>query len=95
KPTLINTIHRSFFENKENTSIVATVYKPIKKIFKTSDQIDIPKVSDQQFVQGYLSNKEFNYYPDIKEDIIKLFCKEYNEWRNEFLSSVDKQIKDS
>ncbi|CAG8726486.1 10783_t:CDS:2, partial [Dentiscutata heterogama] len=54
---------------------------------------EIPEISDQQFVQYYLSNKEFDNYPEIKKEIIELFRKEYITWREMFLLSVENNLK--
>ncbi|CAG8575344.1 19064_t:CDS:2, partial [Racocetra fulgida] len=73
-----------------------SIFNPQKILsqVKNSDQ-DKLEISDQEFVQNYLFNKEFDAYPNLKNEVIDLFRKEYFEWKDNFLLSVDELIKDS
>ncbi|CAG8745959.1 29434_t:CDS:10, partial [Gigaspora margarita] len=68
------------------------VSKYYKNLPENSDQNEI---SDQQFVQSYLSNKDFNAYPDAKKQIIEFFRNEYVIWKDTLLPSIEERIKDS
>ncbi|KAF0504096.1 hypothetical protein F8M41_019632 [Gigaspora margarita] len=93
---LIYIIYQNLFENKSNYDKLIQNLKDFhKKLLKIPDQEDIPEIPDQQFIQSYLNNKEFDNYPDIKEEIIKLFYNEYTTWRDTFLNSIGDLVKDS
>ncbi|CAG8464426.1 13684_t:CDS:10 [Dentiscutata erythropus] len=102
KQPLITIIYHNLLENKENKSnndkwndYWQNIKGFHKKLLKITDQEDISEISDQQFIQSYLYNKEFDNNPDIKEKSIELFYNEYSTWRDAFLNSISDHIKES